>query len=344
MNIYFSTVKRNSSHESGGELVHLDWSAKTVKARVNIKADRPTLFDTNYGGSSRGGRGILVMNDYVVVASFHSLIFFSLSLDKEIKRISHSKMAGIHEIELLDRNHILVTCTCLDLLLVINLHTGDLIDEYWLTEEQYVQDAFNITPIGVEKTNDLRSIAITPAIYEKDQLHLNAVAQFECGIAVLCPKQSSVIDITSKKVLIGHAKLKGAHNLVMLDKNTYLVNGTKSKEILLVDLRIGKLIRALDVSNFPIVKSNMVKNRFRQSLSRGLKKYGLSKKNPSNHSFLRGMAVVNDHIFVGISPATILCIDRKNFSLVDYYAYSEDVSLCIHGLFPDSNAKSQKDE
>ena len=47
---------------------------------------------------------------------------------------------------------------------------------------------------------------------------------------------------------------------------------------------------------------------------------------------LRGLDRLGDLLFVGISPASILCINRQSGALVDSYCYSDDVATCIHGL------------
>ena len=49
----------------------------------------------------------------------------------------------------------------------------------------------------------------------------------------------------------------------------------------------------------------------------------------------RGLAVHGDLAFVGISPGSILCIDRHTHALVDFYNHSLNVHVCIHGLAVD---------
>ncbi len=49
-------------------------------------------------------------------------------------------------------------------------------------------------------------------------------------------------------------------------------------------------------------------------------------------SILRGLDKLGKLLFLGISPATILCIDVESGELIDYYSYSTDVNACIHGI------------
>ena len=39
-----------------------------------------------------------------------------------------------------------------------------------------------------------------------------------------------------------------------------------------------------------------------------------------------------DQVFVGVSPASILCINRQNGKLLDVYQFSNDIHVCLHGL------------
>jgi len=48
--------------------------------------------------------------------------------------------------------------------------------------------------------------------------------------------------------------------------------------------------------------------------------------------YLRGLAITEEYIFAGFSPATIVRMDKKTGKLVDYYFHSTDARVCIHGL------------
>ena len=48
--------------------------------------------------------------------------------------------------------------------------------------------------------------------------------------------------------------------------------------------------------------------------------------------YLRGLAMNEDSIFAGFSPATIVQIDRHTGEWVDSYFHSDDARVCIHGL------------
>ncbi len=48
--------------------------------------------------------------------------------------------------------------------------------------------------------------------------------------------------------------------------------------------------------------------------------------------FVRGMDIKNDLLFVGISPASILCLNWQTGKLVDVFDYSDDIRIAVHGL------------
>ena len=48
--------------------------------------------------------------------------------------------------------------------------------------------------------------------------------------------------------------------------------------------------------------------------------------------FARGLQVVGDQVFVGVSPASILCIDWPRGRLLDTFQYTELVTTAVHGL------------
>ena len=47
---------------------------------------------------------------------------------------------------------------------------------------------------------------------------------------------------------------------------------------------------------------------------------------------LRGMDRVGDRLFLGLSPAAVVCLDLRSRDLVDTFRYSRDVRVCVHGL------------
>jgi len=57
----------------------------------------PEVVDLNPLGGTRGGRGVAIVGDQVLVNSYHSIIIHNRGLD-ERRRITHPLMAGLHEL------------------------------------------------------------------------------------------------------------------------------------------------------------------------------------------------------------------------------------------------------
>jgi len=56
-------------------------------------------------------------------------------------------------------------------------------------------------------------------------------------------------------------------------------------------------------------------------------------KSDSQTAHVAWPVVVNDDcIIAGFSPATIICINKHNDKMVDYFLYSSDMRVCIHDL------------
>src|SRR5438105_11528205 len=97
MIVYFSPVIRSAPLDSGGELVRLDWERKKVLAKVAVIPTDPVIRDPNPRGGTRGGRGILVEDGQVYVASYHTLHVFDRDL-QPVRCISNPFFAGLHEL------------------------------------------------------------------------------------------------------------------------------------------------------------------------------------------------------------------------------------------------------
>src|SRR5713101_4169197 len=136
MIVYFSTVIRSAPVEAGGELVKMDWETKEVLGKVPIvPAIGPQSHDLNPRGGRRGGRGILVENDQVYVASFDSLYVLNSKLEP-LQLISNPLFADLHEI-CWDEGKIWASSTKLDGAIELS-KTGETLRTWWAREDPVV--------------------------------------------------------------------------------------------------------------------------------------------------------------------------------------------------------------
>ena len=333
MDVYFSTVIRNSPPREGGELIWLDWETKQVKQRVPIYPTDPELDDPNPRGSTRGGRGVEWLGDRVLVASYHTLLFFDRELTP-VNHITHPLMAGLHETFLKD-GRVWVTSTTIDAALEIDLETGSAANSYWPREMAGFQEAFGLSPQPIDKATDQRQRFVAHsrrrAFTDEHHVHLNVVAAWKGEMYGLFSRLGAIVNLDRQEVVVQDLALRGGHNLLIGDDGTAIVNGTFSRTIRFYDLATGRLLRIIDLAELPWVQRLL--RRYGPAYWMGRQAFRLRIGiRPNRPVFVRGLDRVGDLLFVGISPAAILCLDLASGKLLDVFAYASDVRACIHGV------------
>ncbi|MCF6148439.1 MAG: hypothetical protein E3K37_07245 [Candidatus Kuenenia sp.] len=340
MDVYFSTVVRQGPIAQGGELVHIDWSTKKVHAKSTLSPTDPIITekdDANPRGNSRGGRGIVKMNDTIYVATYHSLLLFDQMLNPKGK-ISNNLFVGLHEIFLND-DVIWLTSTAIDCVIGIDTQ-GNCIDSWWAREDTNLQKHFSLTPLKIDKTIDNRMLwlKVLPA-RQPDHTHLNAVAIHKEQLYVLLNRFGAVYNTTTNRLVLEDTSIIGCHNLVFFE-DKILINDTKGKRVM-VYTQNGKLVQSLNLLDFPEInaiyqaasKSPKAKS---SSLFRGFSLFSrfMNREHEiKSPLFLRGLSPIGQsRILVGFSPATIAEIDIEKGKLLDLFSYSQDIAVCVHGL------------
>ena len=110
------------------------------------------------------------------------------------------------------------------------------------------------------------------------------------------------------------------------------INDTRRAVVRQYDLESGKQMRAINIKKMRGIKSLLIKSAAKALKEMGLSFFGANRKATARPLYLRGLAINEDYIFAGFSPATIVRIDKKSGELVDYYFHSSDMRVCIHGL------------
>jgi hypothetical protein len=126
--LYFSTVFRYAPNDQAGELVKLDWENKRVLNKVFVGPKTVTINDPNPRGNSRGGRGIVLANGKLFVASYCELQVYDLDLNP-LFNITHPLMAGLHEIYKVNEHQLWLASTALDCALLLDLDTNEVRSE-----------------------------------------------------------------------------------------------------------------------------------------------------------------------------------------------------------------------
>jgi len=350
MDIYFSTIVRAAPIYQAGELVRLNWETKHIEACRPILPDQPEVDDPHPRGNTRGGRGITLFGDYILCASWHSLIIYDRNLN-EIRRITDPLMADLHEVYLEDDGTLFVACTALDAALQIDLGSGKILREYWPRSDPRLQQTLGVEPLIFDRNDDPRISFVTRNYREEPgHLHINTVSRLDGETYVLSNKMGTIINIDRGEVVLHHPALLGAHNLITDEEHFYL-SGTTDHRVYAFDRKSGEPAMVIDLTDFPKLKQMQDRSKapdwqhqlhkLKNTPLRMLKhtpmrrlyyRMGMNKLTPALPLFVRGLDIVGDMLFVGFSPATIASFDRKTGQLIDMYQYSTDVHECIHGL------------
>ena len=319
MIIYFDTVKRKRPVKEGGELVKMDWSAKKVLKTIPLYPFDPDIEDDpNPRGNSRGGKGILILEDELFVGTYHSILVFDLDLNFK-RKITNNLFVNIHEICFANEN-IWISSTAIDGAVLAD-REGNTLKTWWPREEPLLQEKFGLRPMDIDKSDDNRLKHIHAELSTKEHhTHLNGIIKSGARTYALLNKLGAVIQFEPEvKVVVEDAAIRGGHSpKISQDGRQLILCSSFKKEVLFYDLEKGSLDKRIPLLDFAEIAQ-------------------LHKENPDqpfNQSiFVRGLEIIDrERILVGISPASILEIDIERGRLLDFYRYSLDVGDAVHGL------------
>lgn len=341
MVVYFATVVRSAPIAQSGELVKVDWPSKRVVARHPLVPVNPDIHhDPNPRGGTRGGRGVLVNGNEVIAASYHSLHVFDRNL-KPLRQISHPLFSNLHELAW-DGAAMWVTSTGVDAAIKVD-HSGRVLESWFAREDPRVASHFQLPTFNIAKTDDVRlKFLDCPAGSEAspDQTHLNAAAMQESRPLMLLNRFGSVVRLNPTEVLVEDSTMKGCHNVRVTRCGHVLVNDSHHMTVRVYDAR-GKLVKRLNLAEYGPVRQILQ----RASLTRvteWLRTRGRPRRlmqalfpKPAvvKPIWVRGLfETPTGTLLVGISPASVLEIDWHTGQLKDFFSFSTDLRVCIHGL------------
>jgi hypothetical protein len=332
MNIYFGTVVRAAPISLGGSLLKLDWDRKTIIREVPIAPQDPTLeHDPNARGNVRGVRGIGTLDNELYVADYHTINVFDLDLNLK-RKLSHGLMIGLHETQVLG-NSIWVTSTSVDAALKYRLSDGSLEASFWPREMPEFQRALKLEPLPIDKSVDNRVNFLDNASFRgESHLHLNAVCEFKGEVYALFHSKNVMVNLSRGSIVIEDENLKHAHNLIIEEPGVAYINDTRRTVVRQYDLATGQQIRAINIRKMKGINALLARTVARAIKEMGMAFFSSNRKATARPLYLRGLAINEQYIFAGFSPATIVRIDKQSGKLVDYYFHSTDMRDCIHGL------------
>ena len=331
--LIFGTVVRTAPIEEGGELVLLDWQEKDIEKRVPIVPRNPDIEeDPNPRGNTRGCRGVRYSGDRIFATSYHTLEVYDDRLQK-IETLSDGLMVGLHEIALTKQETVLVTSTAIDGVIEYDLESHTRRRSFWPREMSALQQRLSLKSLSLDKEADNRLAFLAPSKTDSEShLHLNAVEIHDGTVYALSNAHGAILDLSRGQVVVEHERLRGGHNLIVLDEGTAVVNDTYGGAVCFYDLDEKTLTRTIDLKAFRWVRE-LIRWKIPAYWGKELaRKVGLLEHSVAKPLFVRGLVRRDSHLFVGVSPAAILRLNWRTGELVDAYQYSADVHVCVHGL------------
>jgi hypothetical protein len=265
------------------------------------------------------------------MAGYCELQVYDLDL-KPLFNISHNLMSGLHEVYHEVGHRLWVTSTSLNCALLIDLNTGKLLDQVWPQEVPTFQDRWGIKPRAINKKEDNRIRFLTKSI-DRDpyHLHFNAFSTWKGEMFGLFNRLGAVVNLTTNTVVFEDPKIKGAHNLKILGDGTIFVNDTRNQAVNIYDMS-GELKKRINLLPMHFAGKQVKRYKFLTPARQLLSTIGLSQQEIVMPFFVRGMDIQDDLLYVGISPASVLCLDWQSGNLVDSFTYSKDIRKAVHGL------------
>lgn len=323
-------VVRRAATGGAGEFVRIDWESKRIEASATIVATEANESDTNPRGGARGGRGIWVTDTFIYAVSEGRITVFDHEL-RETRTITNELLRGGHEVMMERPDALWVASTRLDEAVEVDLSSGEQIRSYRPREDPRLQDTLGLK---APPPGDMTGLPREPGPVPEGHLHLNAVAIWNGELLALLSYLGVVVNLERGTVVAADDMLHRSHNLVVIGDRLFTTS-THHRAVSEFDLPTGKLVRSLSLRDFSWVRSLE---------AQAMRRRGLLRRPPdpkvAKPLFARGLQVLGDTFYVGISPASILKIDWPSSQLLDTYQYSEDVYHAVHGLqiVPDSEA------
>ena len=334
--IFFGKIGRHAPFRGGGDLVRMDWVRKEVEAKIPIFPQDPSLEGLpNPRRTGQGCRGIEFYTDKILAAHYHTIHVFDHQLRHQMD-IKHNLLSDIHEISGNGDGPLYVSSTNIDAVLEFDLENGTIKNEYWPREMLEFQKALKITSLDLEKDDDhrVRFLGGNPS-HDPSHLHLNATVCWRDEVYALFNAFGVVANLSRRKIVLQDSSLKGAHNLIITDEGIAIINDTRGGAVRFYDIESPKLVKLIRLTDFAWVNSLKRSAQLRALFNyprKAVRKLFHTFVSIAHPLFLRGLDIAGDLIFVGMSPATIVCINWRKGEFIDGFRYSKNIRHCVHGL------------
>jgi hypothetical protein len=332
MRLIATTVVRESirGKQRTGYIYDIDWDAQRVRRRLPVPEPRHPESDDNPRGGVRGGRGVAVTREGIVLANHDTLFRYDDSW-KVLDEISHPLTVGLHEIDW-DGTNLWAAATRIDAVLKVGLdgsveaawdpHTSPLAGRYGLRPR----------PDPLDGTVDYRVGEARPL----DECHLNGVACMDDVLIVNCglvrrpkPRLAKLANRTARKLGLDRRARELSRNVSR--SLVVALTGSGPPEILIEFVKHNDFPthngQRLDAARIAVNDSTHNTLRIFGADGAQLRAVQIPGK------WLRGLEPLDDHrAFVGTAPAAVVLVDVEEGRIERALPLSENPYEAVHGL------------
>jgi hypothetical protein len=332
MRVIATTVVRESirGKQKTGYIYDIDWDALAVRTRLAVPDPSYPESDDNPRGGVRGGRGVAVTKDGILVANYDTVYTY----DDEWKCLdsySHPLFIGTHEVDW-DGQHLYMAATGIDVVLRYDPKTRQ-VETAWDPHGPELAERFKIRtrPHAVDGTVDYR-VRQAPIL---DECHINGVTRsgdatiVNCGLVRRRPS-TAVRSVRKLRRRLG-IEQKRENRKHSGESWVVRVNGTATSDVLLqmanhdFPTHNGQLL-----PDRRIVVNDSTNNTVRVFTPDGQKEL-FQKQMPG--TWLRGLEPVEgSRVLLGTAPATVVLLDVESGETLGSLKLSDNPNEAIHGL------------
>ena len=332
MRLLATTVVRESTRgkQRTGYIYDVDWDSRKVVRRLPVPEPSFPESDDNPRGGVRGGRGVAVTPQGIVVANYDTLYVYDHDWNV-LDSLTHPLFVGIHEIDW-DGSHVWAAATAIDAVLKIGLDWS--VQAAWDPHVRPGFERFGLRPRPhpLDGTVDYRTRQ-APVLNE---CHVNGVARRNGATVINCGL------VRKRKPLPQRLARRVTQRLGLKRKP----DGHRSARSLVVRLepdRPAEVLVELDEHDFPthngqlldddrVILNDSTHNTLRVfALGDGTSHEALAVPIPG--TWLRGLEPIGSmRAVVGSAPASLVLVDLEAKKIEASIKLSENPNEAVHGL------------
>jgi hypothetical protein len=333
MRLIATTVVRESirGKQRTGFIYDVDWEARTVTRSLPVPEPNFPESDDNPRGGVRGGRGIAVTRQGIVVANYDTLSLYDDDW-KLLGSVTDPRFVGLHEIDW-DGTHVWVAATGIDALLKVTL--DGTVEAAWDPHAPPDCLRFDLRrrPNPLDGSVDYR-VREAPLI---DQCHLNGVTRRDGTTIVNCGL------VRKRKSFAARVLRRVKSRQGLQEVGSQRRNSGRSLVVQLDHDEPARILVELAEHDFPthngqllddgrVALNDSTQNTLRIfTIADGAARETLAVRVPG--TWLRGLEpVAPDRVIVGTAPASLVLVDVATGSIEGTVQLSDDANEAVHGL------------